>query len=143
MGMVVLFGVASLIYDHIFGLSMFAAGILLLAVFYIFFIKKKIDKARAVALAITEMKQKNRFGATEDMPSVMTDKNDNIFWYNNAFLSLAGKDPEGKNLYEVMPVLLRPSKDKTVMIDGVSYTKDTCSVKEGDEDFTVYSLTDN
>jgi c-di-AMP phosphodiesterase-like protein len=140
--MVAVFGIASLIYDHIFGLAMFGAGIVLLAVFYFVFVKRKIDKAKAVSQVLTEIKQKSNIDSSEDMPSVMTDSGDRIIWYNEAFSSLSGMAAEGKNIYHVMPTLLHPSKDKTVVLNGVSYTKDTFTVKESDEDYIVYRLTD-
>ncbi len=79
---------------------------------------------------------------TAAMPMVLTDSRNTVRWQNPAFTSLMGGVLTGKDIYQIIPDIDKPSKDKSIVIHDKKFIKESYGCQYRHVDMILHRLVD-
>lgn len=76
------------------------------------------------------------------IPSALTSPGGRIVWHNPAFLLLAGRQCEGRNIYKVFPGLDKPDKNKKIKIGDKVFFREMIHNELDGKEYVLYRFVD-
>ena len=132
-----------ILYDTKYALFTVSAVLIMWLSYYVFNVLSQVRWMKIAHFVLTEQKQNlSTYVDTATIPLALTDSKNTIRWQNAAFTALVGNIYVGKDIYQIVPNIDKPSKDRSIMIDDHKFIKEAYPQSYKHLDLVLHRLVD-
>jgi len=132
-----------ILYDTQYALFTVSAVLLMWLTYHVYYVFKTERWTKIADHLLTELKPSlSTYVDTASMPMVLTDDKNTIRWQNPAFTTLVGGVFTGKDIFQIIPNIDKPSKDKSILIGDRKYIKEAYTRLYKKSDLTFHRMVD-
>jgi len=130
-----------ILYDTKYAIFSVSAVLLLWLSYHIFYVLNNERWLKIAHFVLAEQKSNlSTFVDTAAMPMALTDGKNIIRWQNAAFTALVKSVYIGKDIYQIIPNIDKPSKDRSIMINDTKYIKEAYPQTYRHHELTLHRL---